>query len=758
MIVNLNLSSLFQTNHGNSYGSISESRDMLEKIYGKQNAYMALIEALGHTGQVKARNLLTALYRINATETGLGLDAAEELLRMKVEFHGKVLAVKDLLPHLTLVSSLCVFHCPEKRMEFIQLRLQNKRISGLQRNVSKPHPLYRTRWLSTRSIVNPVSFRNQKYNDIFLFQGVSVNELSYLADPHNVQTSTDWCRRKVETCRFISLDGEDHRDFIFESSKGPVHLICKEGNNFVLLQTNNFSTQTNSWLRQEMADYVELSEASFVTNVLLGSKYQGVCFCHCSGEGKSLLLASLARKLQEQNPGTIYFLVELSKLAKNLRDFHLMTESYDGLLKLLEFCCSSKLNGFIMHQYVQQGMDKIYFFMDGLDELSIDSQKNMIKFLKDIRNNYPGRIVLIISSGVHSRNDLEKILNVTSFDILPFKKEDHIESLVQFWMLQLPNMDKADLILCANSMIQAITSLQRAHHKAIGTPLVCNLLALVYKEQVELFKHNRLDEILNFEKTSTILDLYDHFLETWVRRSNGNEEKNTLSTCSPNFLEQVTQYHTIHAVDSLFRDFAQACFQNITFAEDSELQRVINSGLSISPNMCLEGFLNHRSFFEFLSAKFFADFLMNLESQKYTFDFVKQVLLFFTQDVMTPMSFRQESLICINKKWKDMTITIPRFAMGSLPVFINSMLERNNCHLIVKETIGRMKKKVHFESASYATLKTNVYGIFLCCIDGKLNALLSLLVALIKSAHNRRANTVLPNSPAKLFSSSRHEL
>lgn len=149
--------------------------------------------------------------------------------------------------------------------------------------------------------------------DVFVFKSNQISQLSSLLNNQPLyHSSTQLVKVGAKFIRLIEdLDWPEIRT----KSKSPVHLVKHkyvDGVHSCLLEETTAGSEIiRRFLRHENGRVHTIEEHEFIGTALQISG-SGICICDKPGMGKSFLLASLARNVQERYPENIVTFIQLT--------------------------------------------------------------------------------------------------------------------------------------------------------------------------------------------------------------------------------------------------------------------------------------------------------------------------------------------------------------------------------------------------------------------------------------------------------------
>lgn len=735
-------------------------------IQTRVNGYHGLMEALEANKQTGALKILQEAPQLHASSSKNLEYLAELLLNFPVQMSGVVKPLQELLPAFTCKDALEALQTPQIRKEFLILRDQQSCSIDLDGTIPVQHKLYIPRYISNRIMLEKSVF-GKKVEDVFVFHGIGRTDLARLTHPHLTRSSTS--QRNCITCRHLFLDDEEDWDDLLLVTEKPMHMIKKEGDDYVLHRSTEVTdTILNHTISRCIDKAAYISEEDFLNQLEFGSNSKGALLCDIPGMGKTWLMESLCRKFRQETPQALIFLIQLSRLGRSLDDFQKLPKDGDTLKHMFKIACKSKLSGYILTNFVQTTYTDVVFFLDGFDEIRDSHVSRTTRFLKDL--NREENVNLIISSRPHMRYHLEKTFNLVSFDILPFGREEQVAAVIGQWQENAKAGASQGLTEYANICITSIRHIQQPMGcDILGVPLRCYILAVVNeKHALQLSSSKRFKRAASSIKS--ICDLYEKFVDVSIQKA---KRVHSDKPASGNQKDVILRFHMHKAIELLFPEISSELMPLNTKGSQENPAELLHIGILSADHLEFV----HRSFAEYFAGKFFADFWINIRGQ--SLKYLECVAIYFLETVLKSDACLKlddcervkYSLPNLRKASTDSERK--KFQFSSVLWFVNSIsrttVNSENQMLSIKafrdilypkapkpnnlkmtpKTLPNIKKKSGFKSR----LIKQMLNILVTCIDEGLTNVLTLVVQLTKSVLNEKqvsrifvVNKVIPES------------
>jgi len=353
------------------------------------------------------------------------------------------------------------------------------------------------------------------------------------------------------------------------------------------------------------------------------------------GMGKSTFLSCMAHELKKCDPSVWVLRINLHEYTHELENIKLEQECIDKCKMFLWGAAHSPeqdalpLIGKIFQQALEQA-EKMVILLDGFDEISPDYSSKVERLIREIRDNTSSKIW--VSSRFSYRQTLEDIVMKLAFTLQPFKPENQIQFLEQYWNEVIKISKRRNLQIFAEKLrILCSQNLSDKDGEFTGIPLQMKMLGEAFVKEAEEYC---LSGKVNLPERFNLLYLFRKFTEK--KCDIYFREKNAMDVSKPEVKSDKESYlekHMIAALISLF-SFSEVNGPLGTInASDLEQTkkflfsgRVQNFGIITQKSDGKPHFI-HRCFAEYFAAKWFAD---NFTKCK---DFISDILFNSTYEV-----------------------------------------------------------------------------------------------------------------------------
>lgn len=663
----------------------------------------------------------------------------EKLLTLPIKIWGTIVPMNVLFPGFSKNDALEIVQNEKANVEITSIITSKTAALDMDENLPKQHATYIQRSISNRLLIDPMVF-TVNCEDVFVFKGVERTNLVQLAEPHVTRSSTN--QRSEITCRHVYLDDDEDWDDLMIVSKAPIHLICKEGTDYVLHMSSKVTDILfKHALTKSKSVEAYVSEDIFVSNFITSSESNGALICDVPGMGKTWLVESLARKLQIKCKN-ISFFVKLSTLSQLLGDLSVTSRKNNALELVLGHVCSSYLFALIILQQRKMGRStpSITFCLDGFDEIRKELVDKTSMLIKEL-NKY-SMVRLLISSRPQMRQNLENTFNVISYDLLPFTRAQQNSAITGYWQESLRMDNSSILIDFANQCINSVRSNQKHEREfGLGIPLKCYILAVVNEKHAQLLTtSNRRKQMEIGESVilKSVCEMYEHFIETCMEKT----AKLHMIKLTTELKQGVHQFHTEKAISLLFPEIQDVLDgRNIHVVPTVEIE---NLSIMATPSQN-EFVFPHRTFAEYFAGKFFAEFWIS--TSKHEPAVAEALGIYFLQSVLgTPSRWSRENYDCIAFNASSSCPTSPKletsmFARVNVVRFMNSISGKITENSNPTESIGYFKQILHNRTPQRwhrnlecdHFLRAKLYVTLLACLQEQLFSVLALLIKLARA-------------------------
>lgn len=418
-----------------------------------------------------------------------------------------------------------------------------------------------------------------------------------------------------------------------------------------------------------------------VSKILL--KNRCVVLAAMAGMGKTTSAINFAKMLKQENPKSWVFFVDLKQHAvvyqKDNQNQH---ENFDPAFfskQLLKFDSEFEEKLF-EHHYSQS---KIFFVIDGFDEISPLYKKfvlNMIKSIKESGN------CSIVTTRIHLAEELRNKLGIDLFSLKPFSRTDQIQFIENFW-----RKSPTEAICALRENIGPL--LEKMNQNFVAVPLQLYMMVEVYSNSA----------IVDFG--IDLFSLYQHFMaktmDIWNTKGKLFLEDNKVIQWG-NKPVNIKFIHLKFAIQSIFGNHA---LEDLDFPDVPEFSSEVITRVGlikvVQGNMCE---FTHKTFAEFMIADYCFDKMTSDDVAEKALKIIRKICL--DADYENIRNFIHEKLQTVEsevfeKYWstvvkcfneKDQKTILYHNCSGMLKEFIGNA----NALQIVLENMGKHLSEYDF--------------------------------------------------------------
>lgn len=717
---------------GRSEGSYRETQELYIILKTRRYAYPGLV-ALKNSGQTGALNIL---------EDGLPL----QLLNVHVKIFGKIVVLKELLPTWPVEDTLKILKHESAQNELLGIIGSESALLNLDISQTSSHSHYIERLISNRLLLNSDVFKIES-SDVFVYKGFIRTELAQLVKPHVTRSSSSQLGNI--TCKHIELEDEEDWNDLQVASKHPIHLVAKEGNNYLLQRSTKVTPELRRYvLDQDTNKKSYISEDQFVDRLL--SSTEGALLCDIPGMGKTWFLRTLATKISAR---AATFFIDLPSFCEHMIKHN--SPDIDILMFTLEYVYRSKLAASVCSEYTARNKVKTVFLFDAFDEVHAHYVETTTCFLKTLSTIKS--VNLVVSSRPHMRLHLEEAFNLVSYDILPFGMKEQVNYISTIWHHKFPECDQQVLKTFASQCVKAVKHIQNSDKcEILGVPLKCFMLSVVNEKHVRVITNPRRKQtpkIAEVAIVKSVCELYKTYVMHSIQRADPAKPINA----------DLMSFHTYKSLQLLLPELAKG-YMNVT-----PINQVNNTAITRVGLLHPDGSFLHRSFAEYFVGLFLAEFCVDNDefckeyAQKILDQFLRNVLHFSNPKDEEPpdensdysddewniqdeffghIMFKPENLMSVFHKRVEWN----RYELNYAAIlsFMNELYlsESRDCEQIqsIRKLFAALLPKHDTNSVFVSDTTYYLYHtadkIFLACIEKGLSAVVSLLLELVKILFN----------------------
>jgi ankyrin repeat protein len=353
------------------------------------------------------------------------------------------------------------------------------------------------------------------------------------------------------------------------------------------------------------------------------------------GMGKSTFLSYMAHEIKKCDSSVWVLRINLHEYTRELENIKLEQECIDKCKMFLWSAAhlpeqdALPLIGKIFQQALEQ-TKKLVILLDGFDEISPNYSSKVERLIREIRDNTSSTIW--VSSRFSYRQKLEDIVTKLAVTLQPFKPDNQIQFLEQYWNEVIKISKRRNLQIFAEKLrILCSQNFSDKDGEFTGIPLQMKMLGEAFVKEAEEYC---LSGKVNLPERFNLLYLFRKFTEK--KCDIYFSEKNAMDVSKPevkNDKESYLEKHMIAALISLFSLSEVNGLLEAINASDLEQTnkfllsgRVQNLGIITQTSDGKPHFI-HRCFAEYFAAKWFADNFTKCE------DFISDMLFNSTYEV-----------------------------------------------------------------------------------------------------------------------------
>lgn len=206
-----------------------------------------------------------------------------------------------------------------------------------------------------------------------------------------------------------------------------------------------------------------------------------VVLADSAGMGKTTSAIHIAETLKKQDPLNWVIFVDLKQHSAVYKEDKLQQELS---VELIPQYLSEKLLGFgtsFEQKLFEDSYEgsKIFFIMDGIDEISPLFKSFVVSMLRHIQES--GNL-LLMTTRTHLAGELKETFQRTALKLKPFSKSDQIKFLMEFWQKKWPGMPIDELKAKAERLLEKF-QIALNHRDFVEVPLQLYMIAEVYGDK-----------------------------------------------------------------------------------------------------------------------------------------------------------------------------------------------------------------------------------------------------------------------------------
>lgn len=465
-----NLIPVVNCDEDNFEGALEAACDLGRKVCFVTSLPVDLIN--GFTDKIKSYNIKVSRDVFDwkyVTPTGKnGIKSKLEKL-----YGNKV--VRLLIHHLT--------GAPTKKSELFLLDVMLNRSPWVfHKTIPSEIPFYTSRQLIPRNNISPEVFR-MHLQDIFLIEGIELGATYDFAE--SIDLSSNIIKYHEITTRFVLLQHASHFDEIcniLPRSNSPVHLFHQSQGEFTWKRSKGSIEALQKFVEKSQNSMNESDFLESIMNNQWRASNRIILISDSAGMGKTIFLERIGRLIQARYPKRLVIFIGIGKFMDQLSQELQVTSNKSAAIKntILEIICSNCFGKVIAKSLLEDAADDnvTELLFDGFDEVSVDNIKSTRDIIKDIVQSF-GSIRIWITTRPILLQPLEKHLKTLGYNLQPFSMSEQVRFFCRYWEADQNYPDHSEKF--ATSLLQNIHNLSSAENDIAGVPLLCMLIADVFK-------------------------------------------------------------------------------------------------------------------------------------------------------------------------------------------------------------------------------------------------------------------------------------
>jgi len=333
------------------------------------------------------------------------------------------------------------------------------------------------------------------------------------------------------------------------------------------------------------------------------------------GMGKSTLLSHMEHEIKTRTPEVWVLRINLNEHTREMENIAFEEECIDKCKTFLWSALHSpeqsalKLTKEIFLQALDE-TNKVVIILDGFDEISPDYSSKVEMLIRELKEKTSSKIW--VSSRLSHRQNLEDIVMKISFTLQPFKPENQIQFLKQYWNEVLKISKQSNLQKFAKKLLRLCSrNFSDKDGEFTGIPLQTMMLGEAFVKEAEEYCSS---EKVNLPEKFNLLSLFKQFTE---RKCNIYfSEKNAMDSSKPEVKSEKESYLEKHMTSALISLFSlnevNEILGAINVSDLEQANKFLRSGRAqhfgiITHITNGKPHFIHRCFAEYFAAKWFAD-------------------------------------------------------------------------------------------------------------------------------------------------------
>ena len=353
------------------------------------------------------------------------------------------------------------------------------------------------------------------------------------------------------------------------------------------------------------------------------------------GMGKSTFLSNLEYEIKKCKPSVWVLRIDLHEYTLALKNIEFEQECIEKCKMFLWNVARSPEQGALIleekvfkHALEQTG--KMVIILDGFDEISPDYSSKVEMLIREIKEKTSSKIW--VSSRLSYRQNLEDIVMKLAFTLQPFKPENQIQFLKQYWNEVIKISKQRNLEIFAKKLLSLCSqNFSDKDGEFTGIPLQTMMLGEAFVKEAEEYCSSGK---VNLPEKFNLLSLFKQFTER--KCDIYFSEKNAMDVSKPEVKsgkESCLEKHMTSALISLFSlNEVNGNLGEINASDLEQAKKFLHSGRAENFGIIThikheKPHFIHRCFAEYFAAKWFADNFTKCE------DFICNTLFNSTYEV-----------------------------------------------------------------------------------------------------------------------------
>lgn len=499
--------------------------------------------------------------RVTDSTTWNDLDAKtkETVLKSNVNFLGRIKSFESVISGIDGNTREQILKGIPPAL--LRKLLSNEIVQLTINNILVKPSYYLSRTLYPQCEIHPSTF-SEKCNDIFVFKGLQIHEISKLAKDERIDyTHKVTLQNHRVSVRFLVLDFEENFEEIAGMCSGlPVHLILIKDSRYFWLETRGSLKLIRKYVLTEQEKYCE---QEFFSNI---PKRLPVCVSGEMGIGKTMLFSSIIEHIFQSNPERNILCLPFSKILDSIFLPDVILTKNKILDMIAKALSHNNLVCEILLNVLKQESSQFDVFIDDFYKIDAKQMSTATVVLKILAKQCEN-IRLYINTRPHMQHMLEDTLETMAVKIAPFTQQQQIEFLKNFWYQNHNISPNTNIELFTNALVKSVnTAVCSTDTELTGNPSSCCVMAKTYMNQARAHANaeNLQDGVM--VNLRLIRDLYNTLAVERLKNYNAKLKLvHSLGAVRSIFQEQSLHFsktfQSIHGISKLTPKFCNAINQ-----------------------------------------------------------------------------------------------------------------------------------------------------------------------------------------------------